>query len=102
MNSCKCVFLDPHGPKPAKCQDLIKDKDGPNEPIKLGNKTLDAEAEQKLLGIIIDKNLNFQSHTKSIIKTANSKLSALIKDAPFMTDFNRKVIFNSFVKRQFN
>ena len=32
---------------------------------------------QKLLDIILDKDLNFQSRTKSIIKTANQKLSAL-------------------------
>ena len=35
---------------------------------------VNAEAEQKLLGIIIDKDLNFQSHTKSILKAANQKL----------------------------
>ena len=55
------------------------------------------KAEQKLLGVIIDKDLNFQSHTKSIIKTANQKLSALIRIAPLMTD-----IFNSFIKGHFN
>ena len=38
----------------------------------------------------------FHSHTKSIIKTANQKLSALFRVAPLMTDFNKKVIFNSF------
>ena len=41
-------------------------------------KTLHAEAEQKLLGIIIDMDLNFQSHKKSIIKTASQKLSVII------------------------
>ena len=43
------------------------------------------EAKQKLLGIIIDKDLNFQNHTKSIIKTADQKLNALIRVAPFVT-----------------
>ena len=54
------------------------------------------------LYIIIDKDLNFQSHTKSIIKTGNQKLSTLTRVAPLMTDFDKKVIFNSFVKGQFN
>ena len=49
-------------------------------------KTLHAEAEQKLLGIIIDMDLNFQSHKKSIIKTASQKLSVIIIVAPLMTD----------------
>ena len=87
---------------PGKCHYLIINNDIINTSIELGEKVLYAEAEQKLLGIIIDKDLNFQSHTKSIIKTANQKLSALIRVAPFMTDFNKKVILNPFFKGQFN
>ena len=69
-------------------------KDIVNESIVIGKKTLHAKAEQKLLGIIIDKDLNFQGHSKSVIKTANQKLSALIKVAPLLTNFNKKVVFN--------
>ena len=87
---------------PGKCYYLIINKDIINESAELGERILHAEAEQKVLGIIIEKDLNFQSHTKSIIKTANQKLSSLIRVAPFMTDFNKKVIFNSFFKGQFN
>ena len=75
---------------PGKCHHLMINKDIVNEYIVIGKKTLHAEAEQKLLGIIIDKDLNFLSHLKSVIKTANQKLSALIKVAPLMTDFNKK------------
>ena len=46
-------------------------KDIADESIELGKKTLHAVADQKLLGIIIDMDLNFQSHTMSIIKKAN-------------------------------
>ena len=52
--------------------------------------------------IVIDKDLNFQSHTWSIIKTVNQKLSALIRVASLISDFNKKFIFNSFIKGQFN
>ena len=48
-----------------------------NESIELGNETLHAEAEQTILGIIIGKDINFQSHAKSILKAANQMLSAL-------------------------
>ena len=37
-----------------------------------------------------------------IIITANQKISAFIRVAPLMTEFNKKVIFNSFIKGQFN
>ena len=87
---------------PGKCHYLVINKDISNESIELDEKILHAEAEKKLLGIIIDKDLNFQSHTKVIIKRTNQKLHALFRVAPFMTDFNKKVIFNSFIKGQFN
>ena len=83
---------------PGKCHYLIMNKDITNESIELGKKTLHAEAEQKLLGIITDTDLNFQSHTRLIIKTTNQKLSGLIRVALLMTDFNKKVIFNSFIR----
>ena len=58
---------------PGKCHYLTINKDITNESIELPKKTSQAEAEQKLHGIIIDKDLNFQSHTRSIIKTATQK-----------------------------
>ena len=70
---------------------LIINKDIANESIELGKKTLHAEAEQKLLFIMINKDLYFQSHAKSTIKSANRKLRALIRVAPFMTDFNERL-----------
>ena len=36
------------------------------------------------------------------MKTANQKVSDLIRVAPFMTDFNETVIFNSFIKKHLN
>ena len=74
---------------PGKCHYLIINKDIISESIELGEKILHAEAEQKLLGIIIENDFNFQGHKKLIIKTANQKLSAVY-------DFNKKVRFNSF------
>ena len=52
---------------PGKCHNLIINKDITNESIELVKKALHAEVEEKLLGIIIDKDLNFQSHARSII-----------------------------------
>ena len=68
---------------------LTINKDIVNESIALGKKTLHIEAEKNLLVIIINKGSNFQRHTKSVIKTATQKLSALIRVAPFMTYFNK-------------
>ena len=57
----------------------------------------------KLLKILDKKtytDLSFQSRTKLIIKKANQKLSALTRVTPLMPDFNKKVMFNSFIKGQ--
>ena len=40
--------------------------------------------------------------TKAIIKTANQKLSVLIRVSQFLIGFNRNVLFYFFIKRQFN
>ena len=53
---------------PGKCHYLIVNKDITNESVELGKKTLHAAAEQKLLSIIIDQDLNFQGHTRSKVK----------------------------------
>ena len=86
---------------PGKCHYSIIDRDITNEFIKLGKKTLHAEDEQTFLSIITDKDLNFQSHTKSIKKKANQELIVLIRVTPFMADFHN-VIFNLFIKEQFS
>ena len=49
----------------------IINRDTANKSIKFDKKTLHGAAEQKLLCIVIDKGLNFQSHTKPVIKTVN-------------------------------
>ena len=83
---------------PEKYQHVIKNNDTANESIKLGKKILRAEAGQKLVGKIIDKDLKLQKHTKLIIKKVNQKLSTLIRVVPFITDLNIKVLFNSLLK----
>ena len=88
---------------PGKYHYLIIDEDITSESIELGNKTLLAETEQKLPGIIIATDLNFRRHKKVVLKTTNQKLSTLIRVVPFRTDFNRKLINGgSFIKSQFN
>ena len=62
---------------PDKWHQLITNKDIANQSTELGKNTFHAETGQKLL--IINKDLNFQSYTKLNAKTANQKLSVLIR-----------------------
>ena len=58
---------------------LLNNKKGiTNEYIELGKKILHAEAEQKLHGIIIDKDLNFQNHTKSQPRPQSNSRSSFL------------------------
>ena len=77
-------------------------KDTANKLIKLGNKVLHAETEKKLFGSKVDKDLHLQSHTKFIVKTANQKLSSIIRVTPCVINFNETVVFNSFNEELFS
>ena len=55
----------------------------------------------KLLGIEIDKNINFNHHIMNLSKKANSKLYALRRIRNYITEENSKVIMNSFILSQF-
>ena len=66
------VFWEKHGPKSKKYHCFIN-KDIANESLELGNKPLLPKAEPKFIGMIKDKDLNFQNLQgwlwKHLIKT---------------------------------
>ena len=55
------VFWAPHDLKSGKMPLLNNILMNLNESIELGNKNLHAEAEEKFLGVIIHKDLNFEA-----------------------------------------
>ena len=57
--------------------------------------------EEKILGIVIDSNLNFKSQMKKICNKANQKLSALARISKLTTPTQRKKLINSFINAQF-
>ena len=58
--------------------------------------------EEKILGVIIDNELNFQSHINSICKKANQKLNALFRISNNMMPSQRNILIDSYIKSQFN
>ena len=84
---------------PDKWHQLITNKDIANQSTELGKNTFHAETGQKLL--IINKDLNFQSYTKLNTKTANQKLSVLIRVTLYDL-FQLKGYIYFLIKRQFN
>ena len=58
--------------------------------------------KKKKLGVIIDNELNFQSHIDSICTKTNQKLNALFRVSNFMTVEKLNLLINSFIRSQFS
>ena len=62
------IFWEQHGPQSEKKSQLNDKKNITNESVELGNNILHSRADLKFPGIIKGKDINFQSHTKLIMK----------------------------------
>jgi hypothetical protein len=63
---------------------------------------LESEDIVKLLGIHIDKKLNFEHHINTILKIANSKLHALMRVSKYLSWEKLRLLLKSFIESQFN
>ena len=83
-----------------KCHVLVST----NKPvgIKVGDYTIDNSECEKLLGVKIDVNLNFNDHISDLCKKAGRKISALARVTPFMGLSKRKLLMNAFFTSQFS
>ena len=70
--------------------------------IKIGEAIVEESSEEKLLGVIIDTNLNFKSHVSNLCKRASQNLHALARVSPFMGLDKLRLLMNSFIKAQFS
>ena len=57
--------------------------------------------KQKLLGVEIDSNLNFDLYVSSLCKKAGKKLSVLARLSSFMSLNQRRTLMKAFIKSQF-
>ena len=60
------------------------------------------EVKKKLLGIKVDRRLNFVEHLDGMTKKASRKINALPRITPFMNISKRRILMNSFFNSQFN
>ena len=57
--------------------------------------------EVEVLGIALDRNLNFKGHIKSICRKAGQKLSALLKMSSHINTDKIALLYKSMIKSQF-
>ena len=70
---------------PDKCHYTVIGEDDRNQKIILNNNEIASSNEEKLLGILLDNKLNFDSHITSLCKKACQKLSALARINHYVT-----------------
>ena len=56
-----------------------------------GNESLKNSKQEKVLGVIIDNKLNFETHLSNITKNANIKFNALTRVQQYMTTDQKNV-----------
>ena len=67
----------------------------------IGSKKIWESNKQKLLGLDIDKNLNFNEHVSSLCRKVGNKLSVLARLSNFMSFKQRRVLLKTFIESQF-
>ena len=69
---------------PDKCHLLIFAGRNADLSVRIGETMVTESVEEKLLGVTLDKNLNFKGHFNAICKKAGQKLHALARVANYM------------------
>ena len=85
-----------------KCHYIVIGDDDPTHKIILNNNEITSFNVEKLLGILLDSKLNFDSHITSLCKKAGQKLSALARINHYLTQDQKLLLLNSVVKSQFS
>ena len=93
-------------PNQGKCHLLIADIAHTHYDSKsfiyLDGAFLESENIAKLLGVQVDKKLNFEEYIKILLTKANQKLHALIRISKFVTEEKIKILARAFIESQFN
>ena len=70
--------------------------------IKVRDYIIKNSDHEKLLGVTVDANLNFNCHLENILKKASKKVYVLARIPPYMSITKRKLLMNSLFTSQFN
>ena len=87
---------------PGKCHYIVIGDDDPSHKIILNNNEIASSNEGKLLGILLDSKLNFDSQIISLCKKAGLKLSALARKNYYLIPDHKILLLNSEIKFQFS
>ena len=87
---------------PEKCHYLVLGKRSNSDTINLNGTKLASSSYEKLLGILIDRDLSFDKHIKSLCRKAGQKLNVLARISNYLTHDQKRLLLNSIIKPQFS
>lgn len=74
-----------------------QNKSIPETSIIIGDCEIDSSNQEKLLWVITDNTLSWQSHIDSVIKKCNSLLFLLSRIKPYLSIHTRKLFYNAYI-----
>ena len=80
---------------PGKYHSIVIGDDNPSNKIILNDNEIASSNEEKLLGILLDRKLNFASYITSLCKKADQRLSALARIDHYLTPDQKILLLNS-------
>ena len=85
---------------PGKSHILVSTKK--TEKVKINDVVLTSSFEEKLLGITLDSELEFEKHIKDTCNKASQKIHVLSRITSYMSLNKRRLLMRTFVESQFN
>ena len=81
---------------------MVLGNESNSDTINLNGTRLASSSYEKLLGILIDRDLSFDKHIKSLCRKAAQKLNALARISNELTHDQKRFLLNSIIKSQFS
>ena len=69
--------------------------------VNVGSSVIKNTKKEKLLGVMIDKKLTFETHINKLCKKAGNKLFALSRMSPYMNSNKLRILMRAFAMSQF-
>ena len=85
-----------------KCHFLVSGNITEHLWAKVGDELIWESANEKLLGVTIDKNLNFNSHLSILCKKFGQKVTALARIVKLLPFYKRRILLKTFIESQFS
>ena len=85
-----------------KCHFLISGNTPEHLWVTVGEHKIWESQEEKLLGLTIDKNLNFNTHLSNVCQRASVKVTILSRMVKLLPFEKKRLLFKSFIESQFS